>query len=66
MNLLLAIFYANYQERVEASLDKFVKLRNDYLIRMFRKHAEDGKIDKNGIYNLLCEVHSLLEGKDVS
>ena len=42
MNLLLAIFYANYQERVEASIDKFYQTRNDYLIRLFRKYATGG------------------------
>ena len=38
MNLLLAIFYSNYQERVDAAIDKFQKQRNDYLIRLFRKY----------------------------
>lgn len=36
MNLLLAIFYSNYQERVEASIDKFRDKRNVFLIKLFR------------------------------
>ena len=49
LNLLLAIFYANYQVRVEDSLDRFRKLRNDYLIRLFRKYATDGRADRQAV-----------------
>ena len=63
LNLLLAIFYANYQERVEASIDNFFKLRNDYLIRLFRKYATDGKVDKKGVRMILCELNCILAGK---
>ena len=64
MNLLLAIFYANYQERVEASIDRFLETRNDYLIRLFRQYATGGKVDKSGVREILQEVHSMLNGKD--
>ena len=38
MNLLLAIFYSNYQERVDASIDKMKEKRNVYLLQVFRKY----------------------------
>lgn len=40
MNLLLAIFYAKYQERVDAAIDKFMVMRNSYLVQMFRQYEE--------------------------
>ena len=38
MNLLLAIFYSAYQERVNESMDNFKERRNVYLIKIFRKY----------------------------
>ena len=43
MNLLLAIFYSNYQERVEDAMDRNKEQRNNYLIYLFRKYDTDKK-----------------------
>ena len=67
MNLLLAIFYSNYQERVDAAIDKFQKQRNDYLIRLFRQYQDknhEGGINKEGVFQLTKEIHSLINGHD--
>ena len=67
MNLLLAIFYSSYQERVDAAIDKFQKERNDFLIRLYRKYQGDDKssgIDKEGVFQLTQEIHSLINGHD--
>lgn len=42
LNLLLAIFYSNYQERVEASIDNFKDRRNKFLIHIFRMYDTEG------------------------
>ena len=36
MNLLLAIFYSNYQEKADASIDHMMEKRNRFLIQLFR------------------------------
>ena len=66
MNLLLAIFYSNYQERVEASIDKFKEKRNVFLIKLFRQYDKknEKKIDKEGVYEIAKELHSLVGNKD--
>ena len=66
MNLLLAIFYANYQERVDESIDKHTKRRNMYFIRLFRKYDCDqtGSLDKTAVFELTKEIHSLVNGLD--
>ena len=38
MNLLLAIFYSAYQEKVDLSLDSFRERRNHFLMHLFRKY----------------------------
>lgn len=55
MNLLLAIFYSNYQERVDASIDKMQANRNSFLITLFRKFDEknEGTLDKEKVRLLL-------------
>lgn len=65
-NLLLAIFYSNYQERVEASIDKYKEQRNAYLIYLYRKNDKDNNeaIDKDGVFELIKEIHSLVNGSD--
>ena len=40
MNLLLAIFYSNYQERVESSMHNFSSQRNIYLVYLFKEYAD--------------------------
>mmetsp|Transcript_28572 Transcript_28572/g.35351 ORF Transcript_28572/g.35351 Transcript_28572/m.35351 type:complete len:150 (-) Transcript_28572:1401-1850(-) len=62
LNLLLAIFYANYQERVEASIDRNVENRNDFLIRLFRMYASEGCVNKDCVKEILQEVHSICQG----
>ena len=66
MNLLLAIFYSNYQERVEASIDGFREKRNKFLILIFRKYDTEGKgeVDKDGVKELIKEIHTLANGLD--
>ena len=66
MNLLLAIFYSNYQERVEASMDRFTDTRNRYMISLFRKYDSGGKgrMNKEGVRGLIDEIHALVEGLD--
>ena len=70
MNLLLAIFYSNYQERVDAAIDKFMNQRNEFLIRLFRKYVDDedenakGGINKKAVEELTKEIHSLINGHD--
>ena len=38
MNLLLAIFYSAYQEKVDLALDHFRERRNHFLLHLFRKY----------------------------
>jgi len=66
MNLLLAIFYSSYQERVDASIDGFKNNRNTFLVTLFRKYdvKKEEKIDKEGVFNITKEIHSLIIGKD--
>lgn len=66
MNLLLAIFYSNYQERVEDSMDRSKDIRNNYLIHMFRKYdtQKKGYIEKDACRSIIEEIHSLANGKD--
>ena len=39
-------------------------LRNDYLIRLYRKYATDGIVDKTGVREILVELDSLIHSKD--
>lgn len=66
MNLLLAIFYSNYQERVEASIDNFRERRNKFLIQVFRKYDTEGQgsVDKEGVREITKEIHALVNGAD--
>lgn len=66
MNLLLAIFYSNYQERVDASIDGFKNNRNTFLVTLFRKYdlKKKEEIDKDGVFSITKEIHSLIIGKD--
>ena len=43
LNLLLAVFYSNYQSRVEESIDNFVDKRIDYLEQKFYEFDEENK-----------------------
>ena len=66
MNLLLAIFYSAYQERVDMSIDKFQVKRNAFLIKLFRKYDkdEDQKLQKTEVYEIIKELHSLVANLD--
>lgn len=66
MNLLLAIFYSNYQERVEASIDSFKEKRGKFLILIFRKYDKEGngELGKDGVREITKEIHSLVNGMD--
>ena len=66
MNLLLAIFYSNYQERVEASIDRMKEKRNVYFLTIFRKYdtANAGKIGKDKVKDVMSEIHALALGQD--
>ena len=66
MNLLLAIFYSAYQERVDRSIDNFKERRNAFLIKMFRKYDKEGneKLDKPIVFEITKELHSLCNGLD--
>ena len=66
MNLLLAIFYSNYQERVEDAMDRNQKQRNNYLIYLFRKYdsKKNGHIGKEECKAVIEEIHSLNNGLD--
>ena len=66
MNLLLAIFYSNYQERVDASIDKMKEKRNVYLLQVFRKYDTErkGHIEKEGVRHIIGEMHALALGQD--
>ena len=71
MNLLLAIFYSNYQEKVGASLDNFKDKRNAFFIRMFRFYDkkenggnETGELPKTVVNDLTKEIHALVAGAD--
>jgi len=52
MNLLLAIFFSNYQERVDASIDQFKERRNKFFIQLFRIYDVDrkGEIGKADVF----------------
>jgi two pore calcium channel protein len=54
LNMLLAIFYSNYQERVDASIDKFKETRNKFFIRLFRKYDKElkGEIGKEHVFKM--------------
>jgi hypothetical protein len=61
MNLMLAIFYANYQEREDIRIDKFRPKRNLYLFQLFRNQDTSGKgqLDKASSLEFMKEVHGL-------
>ena len=66
MNLLLAIFYSSYQEKVDLSHDKFRERRNNFLMHLFRKYDTNNekKIGKEGVFHITKEIHSLANGLD--
>ena len=66
MNLLLAIFYSNYQERVDASIDRMRDKRNCYLLQIYRKHDTEkkGLLTKEGVRKIIGEMHALANGLD--
>ena len=66
MNLLLAIFYSNYQDRADSSLENMNKIRNRYLLRLFRSYDKNniGEIERDDVYEYLKEINSLYEKKD--
>jgi two pore calcium channel protein len=70
MNLLLAIFYSNYQNKTELAIDSFAKKRSSYVLNIFQKLdnplTEDlafkkGYLDKSETKELFEELHSLFE-----
>ena len=66
MSLLLTIFYANYQERTDASIDKHQKTRNIYLLQQFRKYDENnsGSLEKEQVLEYTKEIHSIINYED--
>ena len=61
MNLLLAIFYSNYQEKADASIDHFKEGRNKFLIRLFREYDKQsiGELGKEDVFEFLKEIDGL-------
>jgi hypothetical protein len=69
MNLLLAIFYSDYQTKTDETIDSNDADRNKYFHDFFtsnHKKREDGVkfIDRDGVLQLFLEVHSLVSRKD--
>ena len=52
MNLLLAIFYSNYTDRVDASIDRFQQRRNKFFVQLFRIYDVNrkGEIGKAEVF----------------
>jgi two pore calcium channel protein, plant len=72
LNLVLAIFYSNYRARVEKSLDKFVSIREEFLINKFMEYddGEKGYLTKEEfktmIYNLFRNHLKAIKESDVN
>lgn len=43
LNLVLAIYYSNYKTRVENSINKFISIREDFILQEFDKFDKDKK-----------------------
>jgi len=61
MNLLLAIFYSNYQLRFQQQINSFVEERNNYLIEKFTELDKNGKgyLSKDECYLIFQDIRSL-------
>ena len=48
------------------SLDNFRERRNHFLLHLFRKYdtKNEKKIDKDGVFHITKEIHSLANGLD--
>ena len=66
MNLLLAIFYAKYQERADDSIDKSRETRNKFLYELFITFDRegDGYINKKQTYEYMTEIDALVKNQD--
>lgn len=66
MNLLLAIFYSNYQEKADASLDNMNEQRSKFFIRLFRQYDKYGvgELDRDEVFEYLKEINSLYNRLD--
>ena len=66
MNLLLAIFYSNYQERADEGIDNFEETRSTFIIDMFNSKDihKKGHLNRRETRELLEEIHTLVVNKD--
>ena len=66
MNLLLAIFYAKYQERADDSIDRSRHNRNKFFYEMFIKYDKNGNgyITKEQTYDYIKEIDALVKMQD--
>lgn len=58
LNLVLAIYYSNYKTRVENSLNKFISIRENYLIKEFQRFdiGQKGYLTKHECAKMLKEL----------
>ena len=65
MNMLLAIFYANYKIRYQKALDSFVDVRTIYLENQFSELDVESKgyLNKQQAYEMFNRIRKLDEGE---
>lgn len=58
LNLVLAIYYSNYKTRVENTLNKFINIRENFLLSKFEQYDETGKgyLNTNECSKMLAEL----------
>eukprot|EP00347_Sterkiella_histriomuscorum_P013051 403366203 len=61
LNLLMAVFYNNYQRRQQSALVKFVNQRNQYLDKKFDELDKERKgfLNKQETYEMFKQIHML-------
>ena len=58
LNLILAIYYSNYKNRIEKDITKFIKIREDYLRQKFSDYDFDNKgyLNYDQCKHLICDL----------
>jgi heme/copper-type cytochrome/quinol oxidase subunit 2 len=66
MNLLLAIFYAKYQEKADEGIDNAKISRNEFLCELFLEFDKEGNgfIDKSQTFKYMEEINALVKNQD--
>jgi len=65
MNLLLAIIYSKFKEKIEIGLDNEKDDRLIFLKEKFKEYSKDNNnwLDKEGMYKYFITIHSVVNNK---